>query len=123
MAYNTSLTPSQNVIDSMMEVMKMGPTIAQISKEFNISLDELTQRSLLAYLEHELRLAEEDIADIRDKYLVATRTELEKNIKSKKIYSHPAWEDLIAWENTEEYMTKLKKTIQAISASDMRITQ
>ena len=123
MAYNTSLTPSQNVIDSMMEVMKMGPTIAQISKEFNISLDELTQRSLLAYLEHELRLAEEDIADIRDKYLVATRTELEKNIKSKKIYSHPAWEDLIAWENTEEYMTKLKKTIQAISASGMRITQ
>jgi len=123
MAYNTSLTPSQNVIDSMMEVMKMGPTIAQISKEFNISLDELTQRSLLAYLEHELRLAEEDIADIRDKYLVATRTELEKNIKSKKIYSHPAWEDLIAWENTEEYMTKLKKTIQAISASGMRIAQ
>lgn len=107
----------------MMEVMKMGPTIAQISKEFNISLDELTQRSLLAYLEHELRLAEEDIADIRDKYLVATRTELEKNIKSKKIYSHPAWEDLIAWENTEEYMTKLKKTIQAISASGMRIAQ
>ena len=101
----------------------MGPTIAQISKEFNIPLDELTQRSLLAYLEHELRLAEEDIADIRDKYLVATRTELEKNIKSKKIYSHPAWEDLIAWENTEEYMTKLKKTIQAISASGMRITQ
>ena len=95
----------------------MSLTIAQISKEFNISLDELTQRSLLAYLEHELRLAEEDIADIRDKYLVATKAELEKNIKSKKIYSHPAWE------NTEEYMTKLKKTIQAISASGMIITQ
>ena len=92
----------------------MGPTIAEISKELNMSADELTQQSLLAYLEHEIRLAEDDIADIRDKYLVATRTELENNIKSKKIYSHPAWEDLITWENTEEHIAKLKKTIQAI---------
>lgn len=92
----------------------MGPTITQISKELNIPPDELTQRSLLAYLEHELRLAEEDIADIRDKYLVTTKTELEKDIKSKKIFSHPAWEDLITWENTEEHIAKLKKTIQAI---------
>lgn len=94
----------------------MGSTIAQVSKELNIPPDELTQRSLLAYLEHELRLAEEDIADIRDKYLVATRAELEENIKNKKVYSHPAWEDLIAWENTEEYTDRLKKTIQTISA-------
>lgn len=92
----------------------MGPTIAQISKELNISSDELTQKSLLSYLEHELRLAEEDIADIREKYLVAARVELEENIKNKKIYSHPAWEDLIAWENTEEHIVKLKKTIRAI---------
>lgn len=92
----------------------MGPTIAQISKELDILPDELSQRGLLAYLEHELRSAEEDIADIRDKYLVATRAELGKKIKSKAIYSHPAWEDLIAWENTEEHITKLKKMIQAI---------
>jgi hypothetical protein len=90
----------------------MGPTITRISKELNIPPDELTHRSLLTYLEHELRLAEEDIADIRDKYLVTTRAELEKKIKSKKIYSHPAWEDLIAWENTEERIAKLKKIIQ-----------
>lgn len=92
----------------------MGPTISKISKELNIPPDELTYRSILAYLEHELRLSEEDIADIRDKYMVVTRTELGKKIKNKKIYSHPAWEDLIAWENLEEYITKLKKTIHAI---------
>lgn len=61
----------------------MGPTISQISKEFNLSPDELTKRSLLSYLEHELRLAEEDIADIRDKYLVATKAELEKKSRIK----------------------------------------
>ena len=92
----------------------MTPTIEQISKELNLSSKILLNRSLLAYLEHELRLAEEDIADIRDKYLVATKTEFEKKIKSKQIYSHPAWEDLITWENLESYIKKLKKTIARI---------
>lgn len=92
----------------------MAPNILQISKELNIPSNELTQRCLIAYLEHELRLAEEDIANIRDKYLVATSIELEKKIKSKQIYSHPAWEDLIAWENTKEHIAKLKKWIKLL---------
>jgi len=92
----------------------MSASITKISKEFNISPEELTQKSLLAFLEHELRLAEEDIADIREKYLVATRSQLETNIENKKIYCHPAWEDLIAWENTEKHIDKLKKMIKAI---------
>ncbi len=94
----------------------MSPVVLErVSKELNITLDELTQRSLLAYLEHELRLAEEDIADIRDKYFIASRPELEKKIKEKVVQSHPAWEDLILWENTEQLIGKLKKTIESIS--------
>lgn len=92
----------------------MGPTISQISKELNIPPDKLTRQSLIAYIEHELRLAEDDIADIRDKYLVATRTELERKIKKKEIYSHPAWEDIIIWENIEDHIAKLKKLIQLL---------
>lgn len=92
----------------------MNPKLDQISRELNVSSDELLKRSLLAYLEHELRLAEEDIADIRDKYLVAAREELDKKIKNKLIASHPAWEDLIAWENTEKYIKKLKSEIQGL---------
>jgi hypothetical protein len=92
----------------------MSTTLAKISKEFNIPQDELTKKSLLAFLEHELRLAEEEIADIRDKYFVSSRSELEKNIKNKRIYSHPAWEDLIAWENIEKHISKIKKMLQTI---------
>lgn len=92
----------------------MNPKLDQISKDLNISSDELINRSLRAYLEHELRLAEEDIADIRDKYLVASRSEFENKIKNKEIASHPAWEDLIVWENTEKYIEKLKKEIQGL---------
>ena len=92
----------------------MNPKLDQISKDLNITSDELLNRSLRAYLERELRLAEADIADVRDKYLVATRFELEKKIASKEIASHPAWEDLIARENTEKYIEKLKSEIQGL---------
>jgi len=98
----------------------MNPKLDQISRDLNIPSDELLNRSLLAYLEHELRLAEEDIADIRDKYLVANRKELEDKIKNKKIASHPAWEDLIAWENTEKYIEKLKSEIQELRVEGAR---
>ncbi len=92
----------------------MAVTATEISRELNVPRAELTQKSLLAYLERELRLAEEDIADMREKYLAVSRQELEKNIKSRKIYSHPAWEDLIAWENTEEHISKLKKMLGSL---------
>ena len=92
----------------------MPVSVLELSKELDLPSEELLNRSIFAYLEHELRLAEEDIADIRDKYLVLTKSELEKKIKSKEIYSHPAWEDLIAWENLEAYIKKLKKTLERI---------
>jgi hypothetical protein len=90
------------------------PILEQISKDLNIPSKELLNRSLIAYLEHELRLAEEDIADLRDKYFVINRKELEKKIKTKETASHPAWEDLIVWENTEKYIEKLKSEIRGL---------
>ena len=49
-----------------------------------------------------------DIADIRDRYNVASKEELYKAIKSKEIPSHPAWEDYIVWKNKEKYIADLK---------------
>lgn len=92
----------------------MNVLLDKISKDLNIPSEELINRGLLAYLEHEIRMAEEDIADIRDKYLVAERLELERKIKDKGIYSHPAWEDLIIWENSETHIVKLKNIIKGI---------
>lgn len=92
----------------------MSTLLAKISKELNIPSEELINRGVLAYLEHEIRLGEEDIADIRDKYFVATRTQLERKIKNKEIYSHPAWEDLITCENLDAHIKKLKNTIKRI---------
>ena len=92
----------------------MNALLDKISKDLNIPSEELINRGLLVYLEHEIRMTEKDIADIREKYLVAERSELERKIKDKEIYSHPAWEDLIIWENSETYIVKLKNIIKGI---------
>ncbi len=85
--------------------------LEELAKELDISANDLLMYGMVAYLEHELRLAEDDIADLREKYLVTNRDEFEEHIKEKTIPSHPAWEDLIAWENTEQYIKKIKDNL------------
>jgi len=58
-------------------------------------------------------LQEADIADFRDRYNVALKEELYEAIKSKKIPSHPAWEDYIVLENKEKYISDFKGTFLA----------
>jgi hypothetical protein len=59
-------------------------------------------------IDKEIRLAEADIADLIDRYYVASKEELYEAIRSKKIPSHPAWEDYIIWKNKEKYIKDLK---------------
>ncbi|MDD1745858.1 MAG: hypothetical protein LUQ20_08660 [Candidatus Methanoperedens sp.] len=68
----------------------------------------LIQKGLLSFIEKEIRLAEADIADLMDRYNVASKEDLYEAIKSKKISSHPAWEDYIIWKNKEKYVNDLK---------------
>lgn len=86
----------------------MAVVLEDLAKELDIPTDVLLNRSIIAFVGHELRLAEDDVADLREKYLLADRSELEKRIKDHLIPSHPAWEDIILWENTEQYIKKLK---------------
>jgi len=80
----------------------------RISKIVGVSEDEIINKSLISFIEIEIRLAEADIADIRERYNVISKEELYEAIKSKKIASHPAWEDYIIWKNKDRYIEDLK---------------
>jgi hypothetical protein len=90
----------------------MNSLLNTISETLNIPPDHIITMGIKAFLEREIRLAELDIADIREKYFVTSKEDLENKIKNKEINSHPAWEDLITWENTEKYMVKLKTILK-----------
>jgi hypothetical protein len=95
----------------------MRRTIAEeVALKLGISQEELIEKGSIAYLERELRLAEQEIANLRDRYNVSSPEQLEKLIGLGKIYSHPAWEDVIHWENTLHYMEKVKKLLEKIWA-------
>jgi len=56
----------------------------RISKIVGVSEEEIISRSLISFIEREIRLAEADIADIRERYNVISKEELYEAIKSKK---------------------------------------
>ena len=82
--------------------------LEELALSLELKPEEVINQSLRAFLEKEIRLALEDIDLIRDRYQVQERSILEARIKKCEIPSHPAWEDLIQWENLEAYLQKLK---------------
>ncbi len=90
----------------------MNALLNSVSETLNIPPDHIINMGIKAFLEREIRLAELDIANLREKYLVSSKEELENKIKNKEIYSHPAWEDLIAWENSERHILQLKSILK-----------
>lgn len=81
--------------------------LEQEAKTLQVSPEELWQQSLDAYVACEQRLAQLDIADFQDRYGMASMAELRRKIESGAIYSHPAWEDLIEWENLSSHVQRL----------------
>ncbi len=88
--------------------------VVNISKKLGIPEKELILKGVISFIEKEIRLAEGEIADLREKYEVASREELNRKIKSKDIESHPAWEDYITWKNKEKYIAELKEHLKSI---------
>ena len=87
---------------------RVGAQLQRFAHALTLSPDELLQRSLRAFIESEIRLAEQDIADIRERYHVLAPQELHEKIESREIYSHPAWEDLLEWETLVDHITHLQ---------------
>jgi hypothetical protein len=88
--------------------------VVEISKKLGIPEKELLLKGVISFLEKEIRLAEGEIADLREKYDAATKEELYEMIKSRDIESHPAWEDYITWKNKEKYIKELKEHLRSL---------
>lgn len=89
-------------------------TITEISKKLGIPEKELVLKGVISFIEKELRLAEGEIADLREKYDVPTKEDLYEKIKAKNVESHPAWEDYITWKNKERYIDELKEYLRLL---------
>jgi len=73
---------------------------------------EVIRKGLLAFIEKEIRLAEWEIAQIRERYDVFSKEALYQAIQKGEIPGHPAWEDYIVWKNKEAHIARLRQMVE-----------
>ena len=67
------------------------------------------RKGMLALIAKEVRLAEQEIAEIRERYDVFSKDALLHAIQTGDVPEHPAWEDYIIWKNKEAHIAQLRQ--------------
>ena len=89
----------------------MAVSVQMMAQQLQLAPDTLIQRSLVAFLEREIRAVRMDIADLQDRYNAHSVVDLRAKIEYGEIYSHPAWEDAIEWETLNSYCQRLQQLL------------
>jgi hypothetical protein len=82
---------------------------AEMSNLMALPEPAVIRKGMLALIEKELRLAEQEIAGIRERYDVFTKEALVTAIETGAVSGHPAWEDYIVWKNKEAHIVSLRQ--------------
>lgn len=84
----------------------------ELSNTLALPESEVIRKGLLALIEKEIRLAELEIANIRERYDVFSKESLYQAIQEGHVAGHPAWEDYIVWKNKEVYIAQLRQAAE-----------
>ncbi|HSN74600.1 MAG TPA: hypothetical protein VL334_05835 [Anaerolineae bacterium] len=69
----------------------------------------VVRKGMLALMAKEIRLSEEEIARIRERYDVFSKEALLQAIQVGAVPEHPAWEDYIIWKNKDAHIASLRQ--------------
>src|SRR3989339_3550 len=89
----------------------------QLSKDLEIPEKKILDESLNVFLDNELRNAYAEILKIRNQFNVSSSEELKSKIEKGKVKEHPAWEQLIYWENLEKRIKVVNNWMQRLHIS------
>lgn len=81
-------------------------------RSFMLQFHRDEEKGLLALIEKEIRLAELEIAEIRERYDVFSKEALYQAIENGEVPGHPAWEDYIVWKNKEAHIARLRQVVE-----------
>jgi hypothetical protein len=81
----------------------------ELSSTMALPESELIRKGLLALIEKEVRLAELEIAEIRERYDVFSPEALYQAVQDGRVVEHPAWEDYIVWKNKKAHIARLRQ--------------
>ena len=86
----------------------------RVSKTLGVTPETLISNGVEEYLKARLRIIQTEIHELETKYSVNKPAELEEKIKQGKTAEHPAWEDLIHYENLIEHAEKIQQELDQI---------
>ena len=89
----------------------------KLSKDLEIPEKKIIDKSLNVFLDNELRNASAEIMKIKNQFNVSSLEELKNNIEKGKIEEHPAWEQIIYWENLEKRVKVVNNWMQRLHIS------
>ena len=93
----------------------MGKNILQmLSRELEIPEDKILDESINVFLDRELRNSAAEILKIKSQFNVSSPKELKTKIEEGKIDEHPAWEQLIYWENLQKRIKVIDNCVQKL---------
>ncbi len=97
----------------------MKALLSKLSKELELSEDRILDESIGVFLDKELRDASVEILKIKSEFKVSDPQELKNKIEAGKIKEHPAWEQLIYWENLNKRIRVVNKMNNSINKASI----
>ena len=91
--------------------------LSKLSKELELSEEKILDESINVFLDKELRDASAEILKIKTQFNVSNPKELKTKIEAGKIDEHPAWEQLIYWENLNKRVKVVDNWMQKLHIS------
>ncbi|MBI2140996.1 hypothetical protein HYU16_01085 [Candidatus Woesearchaeota archaeon] len=91
--------------------------LSELSKELEIPEKRILDESLHVFLEKELRDASAEILKIKAQFNISSAKELKGRIEKGEVEEHPAWEQLIYWENLEKRVKAVNDWMQKLRTS------
>lgn len=91
--------------------------LTELSKDLEIPRGKILDASINVFLEKELRDASAEILNIKEQFNIKKPEELKKLIEAGKIAEHPAWEQLIYWENLNKRIKVINHWMQKLHTS------
>ena len=95
----------------------MKSLLRKLSEELELPEQQILDQSIEVFLDKELRDASAEILKIKVQFDVSNPQELQQKIKAGQIAEHPAWEQLIYWENLNKKVKVVSQWMQKLPIS------
>ena len=88
--------------------------LSKLSKELELPEEKIIDKSIVVFLDKELRDASAEILKIKTQFNVSNPKELKNKIEAGKVAEHPAWEQLIYWDNLNKRIKVVDNWMQKL---------